>query len=103
MNPFKKLFAFLRLREAIRKADAEFIKTGRRQYVMPAANRSLLVLDRSNFRKLKMKHYISAEVKCSDLLRECFYHTPHKNGSGVIPEAVRRTKRAEFYRWFSCR
>lgn len=99
MNIFKRIFASLRLREAIKLANSRYYATRRRQFVMPAAHGKLLILDRANFRKLKQKHYIASNVFCADLLNECFYHTPNADGSGVIPEAVARRKRLQYFNW----
>ena len=69
-------------------------KSGKRKH-------ALAVIDSANFRKLKQKHYISQRASVADLLRECFYHTPHRDGSGEIPKYKLEEKRAQYYRWRS--
>jgi hypothetical protein len=101
MNIFKKLRASLRLREAIRQADNAHREEGGRYYVMPmGGNRGqLIIMDRSNFRKLKHKNYISRKASVSDLERECFYCTPYRNGTGELPPSVIEMKRKSYFSW----
>ncbi len=101
MNIFRQFFAYLRLREAVRKADAAWRASGSRHYVIPSAGRKLLVMDRNNFRILKRKGYISKTAILSDALRECFYHTPHRDGSGRISEAMRLFKIKQYFSWYA--
>ena len=109
MNIFKKIKARLQLIRAIKLADKCHAEDGGRYYVMPTFNRTksgkrkhaLAVIDRSNFRKLKQKHYISQRASVADLLRECFYHTPYRDGSGEIPKHKLEEKLAQYYRWRS--
>ena len=109
MNIFQKLHARLQLRQAVKLADKMHEADGERYYVMPSFNKtkngkrkhSLAVMDRANFRKLKQKHYIAQKTFVSDLIRECFYHTPYKDGSGKIPGGKLEEKRAQYFRWRS--
>lgn len=109
MNIFQKLHARLQLSQAVKLADKMHEADGGRYYVMPTFNRTksgkrkhaLAVIDRANFRKLKQKHYISQRASVADLLRECFYHTPHRDGSGAIPKYKLEEKLAQYYRWRS--
>ena len=99
MNIFKKFRASLRLSEAIRQADEAYQETGERYYVMPADsnNDQLIVMDRSNFRKLKQKGYVSRTAKVFNLEQECFYCTPYKNGNGESPASAIKKKRKSQY------
>lgn len=102
MNVFKKVKSYLRYREAVKKADDAHARTGERYYVMPAsgAKKALLIMDRYNFRKLKHKGYISRKAFVADLERECFYCTPHRNGSAKLPDEVVELKKKQYYAWY---
>lgn len=93
MNVFKKLRAYLRYREAVRKAEEAHEKNGERFYVMPGVKNTILIMDRYNFRKLKHKGYISHKASVTDLEKECFYATPYKNGSAKMPTSVIELKK----------
>ena len=95
MNIFKKIRAALRYNEAVRQADKEHRETGERYYVMPNGNGKLIIMDRSNFRRLKHKHYISHKCSVRDLESECFYCTPYRNGKGELSKEVRYLKRQQ--------
>ena len=101
MHILQKLKASLRLREAVRKADEAHQQTGERYYVMPASadGCKLIIMDRSGFRKLKQKGYITHKVFVADLERECFYFTPYRNGSCAIPPEVANLKRNQYFSW----
>ena len=99
MNIFKKFYYGLRLREAARKADKQHELFGNRFYVMPAADGRLIIMDKKNFRRLKHKHYISRDVSTADLMRECFYFTPFRNGDGFITNSQRQLKAKQYFDW----
>ena len=90
---------YLRLRAAIRTADEQHAKDGDRYYVVPSLDGQLLIMDRKNFKALKLKHYIEKKVTLNDLRRECFYHTPYSNGTDVMPDEVRKLRAASYYAW----
>ncbi len=100
MNPFKKLFAWLRLQEAIRKADNAWKQTNKRHYVLPGTGRSLLIMDRKNFRLLKRKGYIPNKASTRDADLESFYFTPHADGSNALSDYDKKLKVEQYYRWF---
>lgn len=104
MNVFRKLSAYLQLREAMLKADKEHQKSGARYYVLPMQTTDgkpkLIIMDRKNFRLLKRKHYISRNVKMNDLMAESFYFTPGSNEKETLTEEVRKQKRNQFFEWF---
>lgn len=101
MNIFRKFFAYLRLREAIRMADEALKTNGQRYYVMPhhGSGGKLIIMDRKNFRILKAKKYISSEARVSNLEGECFYCTPYRNGNGVLPKEDLHLKAQQYYLW----
>jgi hypothetical protein len=100
MNIFKRIRAILRLNEAIRQADKAHRKTGERYYVMPNGNKGkLIIMDRKNFRKLKQKGYIENKAFVHDLEQECFYCTTYRNGSGMLPLAVKTLKLKQYLSW----
>lgn len=103
MNIFQQFFAYLRLREAVRKADEAYQKTGKRHYVMPSfgGDRKLLVIDRSNFRILKRKGYITYKALVHDMMLESFYFTPHRDGSGWLTDKDRRRKVRQYFSWYT--
>lgn len=98
-NPFQQLFDYLRYREAVKKADKEHLKTGERYYVMPSTSGKLIIMDRLNFRGLKKKHYVSHNAKVRDLVNECFYLTPYRNGDGYLDDKGRKIKLALYFSW----
>lgn len=101
MNVFKKFKAYLRYREAVKKADEAHEKTGERYYVMPSSGKkTLLIMDRYNFRKLKHKGYINNKAFVADLERECFYATPYRNGSAEFTTLVIEFKKRQYYAWY---
>lgn len=103
MNIFQKIKAFITLEKAIKEADELFAQTKERQYVIPIDTRGkvkLLIVNRKNFRKLKQKGYISYKAKIIDVDRECFYHTPYKNGGGKLHDVIKKRKRENYYKWY---
>ncbi len=99
MDFIKKLRLRLMYREAIRKADRAHADDGRRYYVLPSAEGKLLIMDRENFRILKHKRYINGKATVKDLLNECFYCTPYRNGDGVLSPDQLKLKRRQYRSW----
>ena len=101
MNIFRKFFAMLQLREAVKKANNAYEANNHRYFVMPTADLSgkLVVLDRNNFRILKRKGYIDKNTYVRDLINECFYYTPLANGNDPIPEYGANVKAQSFLNW----
>lgn len=99
MNIFLKFKAYLRLREAVIKADVAHSKDGDRYYVVPSTDGTLIVMDRKNFKILRRKGYINRNVYVKDLVRESFYFTPYQGGNGYITKEFRRMKMKEYYSW----
>ncbi|WP_290456921.1 hypothetical protein [Muribaculum intestinale] len=102
MNIFRRFKASLRLREAIKMADKAHQETGKRYYVMPqhgSGGKKLVVMDRYNFRRLKMKHYIHREARVFDLVRECFYCTSYSDGNQFLSPADRKKKVMQYFAW----
>lgn len=101
LAPWAKLKASLRYYEAVRKADKAHSKNGNRYYVMPTTGTSgqLVIIDRNNFRKLKLKHYINNSSFVRDIEIECFYCTPYRNGMGALSPTVIAQKRKQYFSW----
>lgn len=100
MNIFRKIKAYLRYKEAVRKAENAHAMTGERYYVLPIGNESkLMVMDRKNFRKLKFKGYMSRDLHVTNLEKECFYCTSYRNGKDRLPEDIASLKRKQYYHW----
>lgn len=94
--------ASLRLREAVKMADKAHRETGHRYYVMPqhgSYGRKLVVMNRFNFRRLKMKHYIHREARVFDLVRECFYCTGYRDGNQFLAPEDRKKKVIQYFAW----
>lgn len=105
MNIFSRIKAIIRLNEAIRMANDEFIKQGTRFYVMPYNTDDykpkLLVMDRNRFRQFKQKGYIPRQATVADLEREAFYFTPYANGTCALPPEARSSRREIYLRWIN--
>ncbi len=99
MNIFTRLKDYLLLREAVRKADNAYEKTGNRYYVTGSIDGKLVVMDRKNFRKLKQKGYISRDARISDLIIQSFYFTPYALGNGRMSEDMRKKTIKSYYKW----
>ena len=92
----------LRLREAIKMADNAHRTTGQRYYVMPqhgSGGKKLIVMDRTNFRRLKMKRYIHHRAHVADLVRECFYCTSYRDGNQYLAPDDRKKKVVQYFDW----
>lgn len=101
LNIFKKIKASLRLCEAVRQADKAHSENGQRYYVMPTSGASgqLIIMDRANFRKLKLKNYVSHNTFVKDLEQECFYCTPYRNGAGELSAEEVILKKKQYFSW----
>ena len=101
MNIFTRLKAYLRFKEAMRQADAQLVKTGQRHYVLPGKFCDLFICDRHNFRGLRLKHYITnSHAKMAEVVRECFYHTPYKSGTGAMEMEDLEKRWERYYVWY---
>ena len=100
MNIYHKIKSRLIYREAVRKADKAHAADGKRYYVMPAADGKLLIMDRENFRILKRKHYIHGKATVQDMVNECFYHTPYRNGDLALDPFAVEFKRQQYLAWY---
>ncbi|WP_308662106.1 hypothetical protein [uncultured Alistipes sp.] len=81
MNIFKKFKAYLRFREAVKRADEAHQRDGQRYYVLPAKGK-LVIMDRRNFRILRRKGYISRNANVPSIPRHCIYYTADGSGRG---------------------
>lgn len=99
MNIFQRIKAVLALREAIRKADDAYLNGGGRYYVMPTEDGKLIVMSKKDFQIMKRKRYIGKDTTTRDMLNECFYFTPYKDGHGIITNEQRNIKAEQYMRW----
>ena len=102
MKLLRKLKCYLRLREAVRRADAAHERDGHRYYVIPGFGSDrgrLLIVDRKSFRVMRDKHYFSAAATVFDLGRGAFYVTPHRDGSGAMDSGLRRARARAYFRY----
>ncbi len=100
-NFIRHFVDYLKLRKAINLADEQHQKDGDRYYVLPSMDGKLVVTDRKNFRLLKRKHYIPADVTLNQIRRECFYHTPYANGTDRMPAVIRKQRAENYYMWIT--
>lgn len=98
-NIFWNFKAKVQLAKAIKMADDAHRQDGERYYVMPTTSGKLIVTDRKNFRILKSKHYIPQKATVKNLVDECFYCTPYKDGTGVLPDFVNKIKMQQYWAW----
>lgn len=93
MNIIKKFKAFLRFREAVKRADMAHAQgDNRRYYVLPTPDGKLVIMDRKNFRLLKRKRYINRDYTVPAVANHCIYHTPDAGGMGGTPKEYLREK-----------
>lgn len=91
--------ASLRLWYAVKQADKAYElaiaenKRDKRYYVMPDYNDKLIVMCRSEFRKLKIMKRMNREAQIKHLLKESFYFTPYANGQEAITPEIKSLKR----------
>ena len=92
---------YLKLREAIIMADEQHAKDGDCYYVIPSLDGTLLIMDKKNFKRLKLKHYIPKDATIQHLRQECFYHTPYADGSYRLDAFNRKRLADNYYAWAS--
>lgn len=100
MNIFRKFKAFLMLYEAVQQADSARVQYGRRFYVMPTQDGKLVVMDKYDLRRMKVKHLIDKNCNVETLLQESFYFTPLASGLGEIDPQDRKNRERAYYRWY---
>jgi len=103
MNPFKKFYAYLHLRWAVRLADKAYKERPQRYYVLRGENGNLIVSDRRNFRGLRQKRWIKDRdhnVNLKELAGKSFYYTPYTNGDGVMPRSEYLAKMVIYFGWW---
>ena len=104
MRVFRRLAAMVQYEKAVEKAETALMMTGQRQYVvcgMDGEKRKLVIMDRRNFRMLRMKHYIRQGMDVKALKEKCVYCTGYANGSGVMTVASRRNGKKRALKWMS--
>ena len=100
MNIFRRIKAFLMLYKAVEQAETARREYGRRFYVMPTQDGKLVVLDKYDLHRLKVKHYISKDTNVESLLRDSFYFTPLASGLGEINPQDRKVRERAYYKWY---
>lgn len=100
MNIFKKIYhrarAFRALENAIRTADANYLRYGTRCYVVPNGGK-LAIIDKSSFKRLKPKDRLHGITTMADVERACVYYTPRYNGQDPMPDELMKQKRHQYY------
>lgn len=97
MNIFKKLKAYLRFREAVRRANVAHAVDSQRYYVLPSPDGNLIIMNRKNFRILRRKGYIDRNAYIKGLEKGCLYCTPYANGTGAMDEDTIKESRQRYY------
>lgn len=103
MNIFKKFYAYLHLRWAVKLADEAYKKHPQRYYVLRGENGNLIVSDRKNFRGLRQKKWIkdrNHNVNLKELSGKAFYYTAYANGDGIMPRSEYMIKMAAYFDWW---
>lgn len=99
MNIFKKFKAYLRFREAVKKANEAHLINGQRYYVLPTDDGKLVIMDRKNFRGLRRKGYLARNISIATLANSCIYHTPDNRGMGGVPEQFLKEKFNDYIKY----
>lgn len=102
MNIFVKFYAYLHIRAAYNMADKARAKYHKRFFLLPGTNGELLVSDRKNFRGLRDKHWVKGakNLMPKEVTEMSFYYTAYNDGTGFMPESLKRTRREEYYAWY---
>lgn len=102
---FITLRAHVRLWVATAKADRAYADAelknskDKRFYVMPDADDKLIIMNRSQFRKLKQYKYMDGDVQVKHLIKESFYFTPYSGGANAMTSEQKRLKRVMYVRY----
>lgn len=105
MNIFTQFYAYLQLRYAVQMAEKAHKKNPTRYYVLPNSAKKvrLIVSDRTNFRRLRQKGYISSNMQMKDAMHYCFYYTADAAGKNGMTSEWRAVKQMHYYEWFEKR
>ena len=106
MNRLQSFKAYLMYRKAVKAANDKHGEDGHRYFVMPNIDRKifLIVTDRKNFRRLRMKGYIDPDMKMEDVFKTCFYYTPQSDGKGRnLTEDELKIKQVRYQLWYDGR
>jgi len=111
-TPFslRKIRAYFVLRLAIIRAEAEYLRTGNRHYVIPSSTGHRLLVTSSieethrqglrHSRDLHRPDYTNPNT----LMRQAFYYTESRKSKTrwihAMPRNVREVRRRLFYRWY---
>ncbi len=105
MNKLYYLFYKMRFDKAVRMADKAHAADRGRYYVIPNGHYSgkLIVTDRHNFRRMRMKGYFGRDVNMNDVMATCFYVTPDR-GESPVREDILAKKKSAYFAWIEfCR
>lgn len=97
--------ASINLWVAIKKADNAYANAeitnarDKRYYVMPDYDDKLIVMNRSEFRKLKIHKRMSEDAQVKHLIKESFYFTPYSGFNEVIDANVKKLKRIMYIKY----
>ena len=93
-------------RKAVKAANDKHREDGHRYFVLPNIDTKifLIVTDRKNFRKLRMKGYIDSTMKMEDVFNACFYYTPQADGGGKnMTQEELAAKQIKYQIWYDRR
>ena len=97
--------ATINLWVAVKKADSAYTKAeilgarDKRYYVMPDFDDKLIVMNRSEFRKLKLHKRMNSDAQIKHLIRESFYFTPYSGYNQPIDPSVKRLKKIMYIKY----
>ena len=103
-HPYMLLRARIAYDRAVFKAEESLANTGQRTYVIKARSsgkKQFMLVDRSNFRKLKKLGHINRRATIKSLENYCFYCTSYANGTDEMPADIVTMKRKQALRWYT--
>lgn len=100
MNMTKRIKAFFillkadrELKRAIQKAEAMYLRTGRRYYVLPNARHELHAYSWPDIKRMRQAGLFSNRARQTDFITESFYYTCGQWGEGSLTPMRRKQKR----------
>lgn len=101
--PYRHIRAVVAYTRAVNEAEELKAKHNDRIYVIKAAGRRLLCINKKTFKRMRNKGYFRANASVKDLEQNCFYCTTYANGKDAMPPEVVAIKRKQAIRYLSGR
>lgn len=99
MAPVRYLRACIAYRRAVNMAEEYHAKDNNRYYVICGSGRTLNVITREHFRKLKRRGFINDKATVSTLEKRAFYYTAYPNGQGAMTPEDEKARRTICINW----